>query len=66
MTNQELKSGVEFLFNNELECTELEASFSRGRYTMFFEGKIIYSSKTFVSFEKKLESTIRKYSLVEA
>jgi len=64
-TKKELLNGKTFYYSNEFEYLELEASFYKERYTIYFEGSIIHASKTYKSFVKKLEDTIKKHSLLK-
>ncbi len=80
MTLQELKSGESFFFNNELWCLSNESddlrqaevvfktdgpSWSRG-FRLWFNGKLLHTSKTFKSLETRLNKLRFKWNLEES
>lgn len=72
MTQQELKNGTNFFFNNEEWCERMQDEDFRGGwvtfdtmingFAIFFNGSCIHTSKTFSSTQKRLEKLMDKWN----
>ena len=76
MSNEELKNGTTFFFNNEehqnniggddiRDCEVLftEQNLSARPYQIWFNGSLIYSSKTFRGVKNRLDKLASKWNL---
>lgn len=66
---KELRKGASLIFASEehqLEAEFRNTSSWRGGFLIWFNGTYVHHSKTFKSFERKLNQLIAEYSLVQA